>query len=88
MNKKQYKEAIDAALDAGREWGEHEVIPLEEKRAGDLLVWPDGYYIRSIGGEGLPLDRAGMVAMRKVGKKKAGRELDGVLHDAMPEVQG
>lgn len=52
-------------------------------RVDDLMVWPDGH----VGG-GVHSERGGYGSLqRHVGKARSGRLLDGVTHDARPEVR-
>ncbi|MTH61415.1 phage Gp37/Gp68 family protein [Paracoccus litorisediminis] len=67
-----------------KQWGEwawaEKLLPLQ---AGDITYWPDGTF-----GSGNANDKGGAGwSMRKVGKKAAGRLLDGRTWDEMPKVR-
>ena len=81
-----------------KQWGEH--LPFTEVRTSDqkeafrkaTIAGNQSYFgARSVNGpQGLMTGTTSGVApvsFAKIGKKKAGRLLDGVLHDAFPEVE-
>lgn len=65
-----------------KQWGEHLPAGDDECDAGigrDRLVWSDGTEWNECDGQ-----RGGVALMARVGKKAAGRLLDGVQHDGFP----
>lgn len=59
------------------EWAEVKPLPIQPD---DLTAWPDGSF-----GVGNCNDNGGSgKTMRRIGKRRAGRTLDGVTHDGMP----
>ena len=67
-----------------KQWGEYEDTGKHGPRAGDLVVWPDGETRKLVAGEwAASLDAA---TMRRVGKVRAGRLLDGQEHHGFPRV--
>lgn len=67
-----------------KQWGEHLPADADECDAGvepARLVWSDGTPWAQEDGQ-----RGGVALMARVGKKAAGRLLDGVLHNNYPEV--
>lgn len=65
-----------------KQWGEFVSVG-GHSCTGDFGVWPDGSYHRLVGGEWPALGRAAL--MRRVGKKSAGRLLDGREWDEYPD---
>lgn len=71
-----------------KQWGDHapdDMAPLIEEARGTIppfVAWPDGTIAHGVaaehGGAGVKVDR--------IGKKRAGRLLDGVEHNAFPEM--
>ncbi|QNJ56374.1 hypothetical protein KNV19_gp60 [Gordonia phage Portcullis] len=71
-----------------KQWGEWAPQPPAEWRRGDMAVDIDGgaYALGDAGLEELPVDlRRRSYLMRRVGKKTAGRELDGRTWDQYPD---
>jgi protein gp37 len=66
-----------------KQWGAWTPVPTGESRVADVWVRPDGSAVGMLSAraEDVPL---GSVLMRQVGKKAAGRHLDGRVHDGYP----
>ncbi len=65
-----------------KQWGEHAPVGWVHHDSAGVLVRPDGHVCKSRA-ELAPSDN---FEMERVGKKKAGRMLDGAVHDGFPEV--
>jgi len=83
----------DQCADAGvpfmfKQWGEWAPLRWQgnESVAGDLLCFPDGQMVKLMTSRLLAGNMKGVELLRRVGKKRAGRLLDGVGHDGYPEV--
>jgi protein gp37 len=67
-----------------KQWGEFEDTGRHGPRPGDWAVWPDGNGVVLSGGQ-FPASREAAV-MRKVGKARSGRHLDGMEHNGFPQL--
>ncbi len=70
-----------------KQWGEWAPIDWRHTllKPGDLWFWPDGSS-HAVQGQEMPANMAGVQLMRRVGKKAAGRLLDGREWNEFPEV--
>jgi protein gp37 len=84
----------DQCADSGvpylfKQWGAWAPAPPVDARPGDVVLHHDGTLVTltADGFESMPVEfRRGAYAMRRVGKKSAGRELDGRTWDQYPVV--
>lgn len=67
-----------------KQWGEYEDTGDHGPWRGDVALWPDGNGVVLRGAQ-FPTSREATI-MRRVGKTRAGRLLDGMEHNGMPEV--
>lgn len=80
----------DQCVEAGvpflfKQWGEFEDRGRHGPQAGDWAVWPNGNGVVLHGGQ-FPTSRE-VAIMRRVGRARAGRLLDGAEHNGFPEVR-
>lgn len=73
------------------DWAPHDLVPAEYRRSADdekrvTYVHPDDGRTQTHGQWGMNDHAEGWARVQRVGKKAAGRELDGRTHDAFPAV--